>query len=109
MQNETTSIDAETARQRALALANRTTFAIAMAIWVGMIVSYFAVGTGWRLLAGVMLMIPLIWHGTYLRFKRSESPTSTTGDAAGEWADETGASGGYPPDASGSSISLLLP
>ena len=118
MQNETMSIDAEAARQHALALANRTTLTIAMIVWIGMIVSYFVTGTGWRLLAGVVPMIPLIWHGTYLYIKRSRLTAAACiganvppfrPDRQHTTPGQSKSSGGTPPDGSGSSISLLLP
>ena len=62
--------DADAIRHRALTMANRVTFVFALAVWIGMLVSYLTTDDGWRLLAGIVPMIPLIWHGSYLRFKR---------------------------------------
>jgi hypothetical protein len=110
MKNDTMTIDEEAARQHALALANRVTLAIAMIVWIGMILSNFVTGTGWRVMAGLVPMIPLIWHGTYLYIKRSRREAAAR-IVANLLRPQTGRrhSAGKNPDSSDSSISLLLP
>ena len=107
MKNDTMTIEEEAARQHALALANRVTLAIAMIVWIGMIVSNFVTGTGWRVMAGLVPMIPLIWHGTYLYIKRSRREAAARIDT-GAPRPQTGGqhSAKQNPD---SSFSRLLP
>ncbi|UCH84776.1 MAG: hypothetical protein JSW50_03530 [Candidatus Latescibacterota bacterium] len=71
MTNNPMTNDAEATRHRALSMANRVTLVFALAVWIGMIVARFSEGGDWRLMAGIVPMIPLIWHGSYLRFKRT--------------------------------------
>ena len=63
-------VDRDTASRRAWSQANRVTFAVAMLAWVMTIVFHFAARTGWGALPVLVPTIGLIWHGTYLRFKR---------------------------------------
>ncbi|MEJ2721528.1 MAG: hypothetical protein P8181_10385 [bacterium] len=72
--------DRDTAHRRAWSQANRVTFAVAMLAWSIMIVFHFAARTGWGAVAVLVPTIGLIWHGTYLRFKRQARRVEQTGE-----------------------------
>ncbi|UCG52693.1 MAG: hypothetical protein JSW58_03860 [Candidatus Latescibacterota bacterium] len=98
MKNEPDKMRIDSPRLHALLLANRVTLVIIGIVWIGMIIYRLAGGEYWRFLASTVPMIILIWHGTYLFFKRHEvvvSRTSSGGNAnrvaktAGAIADRT--------------------
>jgi hypothetical protein len=86
MKNKPDAMRIDSRRRNALLLANRVMLVIIGIVWIGMVVYRLAVGEYWKFLVSAVPMIALVWHGTYLVFKRHEEAlpcTSSGGNASG--------------------------